>query len=212
MTPTVPSTILRDAKPTDIKALGELHNSALADNKSWNLFWGTVEPEVAEKWLWEGVSNGTVSGTETVRVLERIDTHELMGVMWYSEVGKEEKEELWRAMPEGFNEVELQKVLVPIRAWQTELLKRFECYICESPGRKPDVLPSCQPSLIRPILVIEEFAIAPSYQSRGYGKMLLEHVIEAARFKGLGVALTAAPSMSALRPASRIRDTCYSTG
>jgi hypothetical protein len=40
--------------------------------------------------------------------------------------------------------------------------------------------------------------------------MLLEHVIEAARFKGLGVALTAAPSTSALL-ASRVRDTCSST-
>jgi GNAT superfamily N-acetyltransferase len=50
------------------------------------------------------------------------------------------------------------------------------------------------------ILVIKEFAIAPSYQSQGYGKILLHHVIDAAQSKNLSVALTAAPGTFVLPP------------
>lgn len=43
------------------------------------------------------------------------------------------------------------------------------------------------------ILVVKEFAIAPSYQFQGCGTLLLRHVIHEAKSKGLSVALTAAP-------------------
>jgi hypothetical protein len=125
-------TVIRYAKPNDFKALGKLYTSALADNQSWKIIWGDVEPEVAEEWLWEPVAaHRTTSGIDAVRVLERLDTHVVIGVIWISEAKEEDKDEFWMPMPEGSNQEELQKMLVPSEKWHAGLLKKYSNYIGE---------------------------------------------------------------------------------
>lgn len=117
-------TIIRDAKPSDFKALGRLYTSALADNESWKVIWGDVKPEVAQEWLWEGVGAfRTDKGIDTIRILERIDTHKVIGVIWFSEAKDEGEAEFWKTVPEGFNKEELQKLLIPTEKWHAELLQ-----------------------------------------------------------------------------------------
>jgi hypothetical protein len=67
------------------------------------------------------------------RVLERLDTNEVIGVIWFSESKEEKKKnEFWRAMPEGCNyKEELEKSVIPIMRWYAESLQKHSSYISE---------------------------------------------------------------------------------
>jgi hypothetical protein len=125
-------TVIRDAIPSDFKALAKLYTSALANNESWQIIGREVKPEVAQEWLWDGVAGDrTSSRIDTIWVLERLDTNEVIGVIWFNEAKEEKKNEFWRVMLEGCNKEELKKLVVPIMRWYTELLQKHSDYISE---------------------------------------------------------------------------------
>jgi hypothetical protein len=125
---------IRDAKPAEFGVLGRLHASAFTDNDLCKALWAKVDPEARRKWIWEGaVSDGVARGTDAVRVLERTDTGESIGVIWISiaiKHNQDKKDE--RPRPDGFNHEDLQKMMGPTRKWQEELLETYGGYLCES--------------------------------------------------------------------------------
>jgi hypothetical protein len=75
---------IRDAKPLEFRALGELWAKALADDDLFKILWSKADPDAMLKWVWEGSVAGAVArGADTVRVLERTDNSEVIGVIWF---------------------------------------------------------------------------------------------------------------------------------
>jgi hypothetical protein len=140
---------IRDAKQSELDVLGQLHASVLANDELWKILWDKVDPEIRNEYIWKGVvSDGVKRGTDAVRVLERMDTSETIGVIWFSIAikHKQNNKEAQRMKPEGFNHEDLQKVMGPTRKWQEELLQRYGGYLCESSSAfllKRRVLISC---------------------------------------------------------------------
>jgi hypothetical protein len=125
-------TIIRDTKPSDLKALARLYTSALASNESWQISYGGAVSEAVQKWLWERVAAyRTANGIGTIRVLERPDTNEVIGVTWFTEAEEEDKGDFWGKIPEEFSEEELEKLVISTTRWYMELLQKHGNYISE---------------------------------------------------------------------------------
>jgi hypothetical protein len=107
------------------------HSSTTIRGKA---LWTKVDPEARQRWIWEGtVSDGVARGTDAVRVLERTDTREAIGVIWFSIAIKHKQDKTdQRTRPDGFNHDDLQKVMGPTGKWQEELLQMNGGYLCES--------------------------------------------------------------------------------
>jgi hypothetical protein len=124
--------IIRDAKRSDLKALARLYTSALANNESWQIIYGGAVSEGVQQWLWESVAAyRTANGIDTIRVLERLDTNEVIGVTWFTEAEEEDKGDFWGKIPEEFSEEELEKLVISTTRWYMELLQKHGNYISE---------------------------------------------------------------------------------
>lgn len=124
-----------DAKPSDLGALGKLHASAVVNDNLWKTLWDKVDPVIRNEYLWNGVvADGVAMETDDVRSLEKTDTSEPIGVIWFSIAikYKDDKQEVQRPRPDGFNHESLQKFMIPTRNFQQEMLERYGGYLCKS--------------------------------------------------------------------------------
>jgi GNAT superfamily N-acetyltransferase len=186
---------IRNARSEDFEIIGKLHASASASSQTYNTLFADVDPDVARQWYWiDTAGNAVAQGKDTVLVLELDDTKEIIGVAWFWRFSQGRKPELpgrWpEGAPEGFNDEEYLKLAVPRFEWQEELLKKYGEYIC---AHLPPVVSAIFASFLTTKYQtdLQEFAIAPVYQSQGVGKVLLRHVVALAERDRMSLALTA---------------------
>lgn len=125
---------IRDAKPLEFRVLGELWAAAFADNDLFKILWSKADHDAMLQHVWEGlVADAVARGTSVVRVLERTDNSEVLGVIWFYIVSKEglDKDEPQREWPEGFNHAEVSKVRVPTRKFKERLLQTHKEFVCK---------------------------------------------------------------------------------
>lgn len=125
---------IRNAKSEDFPVIGKLNASALAGNQFHQTVMGKVDPEVTLKWEWIDTAGPRVaSGKDTLLVLERSDTKEIVGFVWFWKFSQEGKPVLasggW--CPEGFDDKVDMKISVARFEWQNDLLNEFGEFICE---------------------------------------------------------------------------------
>lgn len=123
---------IRDAKPSELGALGKLHASAVANDNLWKTLWDKVDPEIRNE-----ERDGVARGTDSVRVLERTDTSEAIGVIWFRIAikHKHDKKESQRPRPAGFNHELSRTFMVPTSKFQEEILQMYGGYLCKSSTR-----------------------------------------------------------------------------
>jgi hypothetical protein len=124
---------IRNARSNEFDAIAKMQASALANSDIYKTLYGNVDPLVAQQWLWNDViSTAVAKGHNSVLVIERTDTSEILGVAWIVRFSKENRPVVpsgWA--PEGFNREEQLKLMVPKVAWQNELLEKYGQYYCE---------------------------------------------------------------------------------
>ncbi|KAJ9117727.1 hypothetical protein QFC20_000005 [Naganishia adeliensis] len=96
--------------------------------------------------------------------------------------------------PKGFNITEWYKKEDPTQEWLHSLVEKYEEFL----GKYLSFDHGAPAQLIveRHVLDVLEFAIAPEYQSQGFGKALMLRVIDYTKEQGLNVALTATSGKS----------------
>ncbi|KAI5453723.1 hypothetical protein NCC49_005538 [Naganishia albida] len=172
--------IVRKAKDDlqEFRVIGKLHAAAFAENPVYNLLFSKMGRSVALQWLWiDNAKQWAAKGVDTVLVLERTDTSEIVGLARYNKYDEAFKPRLWDdtgvTYPEGFNREESMRLAVPLVKWHQELMGEH--------GR---------------VLSLQDFVIAPAHQKRGYGKWFLSHIIELAKEERMNIALFAGSDQS----------------
>jgi hypothetical protein len=98
----------------------------------YNLFWSTVEPSVVLDWVWGARAKANVErGTDTVLVMQRDETGEIVGVAWYkkySQIDPPTFVEL--VVPEGFNLEEYTKKEIPMQKWLRGITDTYGEFLC----------------------------------------------------------------------------------
>ncbi|KAJ9102061.1 hypothetical protein QFC20_005069 [Naganishia adeliensis] len=119
---------------------------------------------------WEGAEAiaPVIAGHDTVLVIERSDTGEVIGFTKYRRYSKAYPPTMPKSFPMGFNEEENAKLAIPGLEWQKTILEQYGEF-----------------------LHIQNLAIAPAYQAQGLGRALMLKVIFQAQHRGLNVTLSA---------------------
>lgn len=193
---------IRKAKDDEFDVIGKLHASAFAENPVYNILFSKMGPSVALQWLWiDGAKQWMAKGLDTVLVLERTDTGEMVGVARYNKYNDGFKPALWDdsevLYPEGFNKEENSRMAVPIVHWQQELMAKYGQFLCkdqilshwlEVNHRRGDLITLYS-------IVLQDFVIAPAHQKRGLGTTFMLEIVALAKEEGMNIALTAGPGM-----------------
>lgn len=132
---------IRHANPEDFEIIGKLHASAMADEPLENFLCAAVDPNISRHQMWLDTAVPRVTkGQDTMLILERSDTKEIIGLAWFRKIKEDRKSELGvpGLSPQGFN-IEAKKKLSAGRIeWQKKLSEDFGEYICEY------LWPACQ--------------------------------------------------------------------
>lgn len=79
-----PPTTIRIAKDHEFETIGRLHASAFADDTMYNILFHKVDASTTLKFDWiDGAKAGVEKGYDTVLVLERTDSGEILGEAWF---------------------------------------------------------------------------------------------------------------------------------
>ncbi|KAJ9102069.1 hypothetical protein QFC20_005078 [Naganishia adeliensis] len=168
MSPMSFPTIIRNARDDESETLGHLHAAAFATDPMIQLMCSQVDLDVLLQWRSSEASVKT--GNDTVDDIERINIKQIIGFISYTKYSRADPPlpKIAEQYPKGFNVKEFDKQGIPKLSWLRGLTEKYD----ES-------------------LYIREFVIAPSYQSQGFGKALMLHIINHAKEQGLTLALTA---------------------
>jgi ribosomal protein S18 acetylase RimI-like enzyme len=192
MSPNVFPTTIRNIRDDEYETIGRLHAEAVVPDAMIQLIWAKVDPKDKFQWLWiEGAKAGVAKGNSAVIVMERSDTNEIIGVAWTRTYTLADPPAYPDAFPQGFNIKEFDAKEKPALAWLRGLAE-FGSFLCKLLRLHHLWSHSADPS---PEPDLSELAIAPSYQSQGFGKQLLLEVIEYAKAQGLNIALTGASGL-----------------
>lgn len=128
---TIPVTI-RGAKDSEFETIGRIHAAAFAKDPMYNLFWSTVDPSIVLQWVWGARASASVEkGNDTVLVMERDDTKEIVGMGWYKTYSLDNPPTFVDLVPPaGFNLQEYTKKEVPMQKWLRELTDTYKEFLC----------------------------------------------------------------------------------
>lgn len=181
----------------EFQIIGNIHAAAFADNPIYNLLFSKMQPSVALRWLWiDNAKQWAAKGVDTVLVLERPDTNEIVGLARYNKYDEAFKPQLWDdagvVYPDGFDNEESMRMAVPLLKWQKDLMDSYGGFLCKAmPFRSFRFGRTDDARLLSPVL--QDFVIAPAHQKQGYGKWFLSKIIELAKEERMNIALTAGP-------------------
>jgi hypothetical protein len=83
---------IRNARSNEFDAIAKVQASALANSDIYKTLYGNVDPLVAQQWLWNDViATAVAKGHNTVLVIERTDTNEILGVAWIVRFSEENR-------------------------------------------------------------------------------------------------------------------------
>lgn len=133
MSATAFPTTIRVARDDEFETIGKVHASAFADDTMYNMLFDKVDPAVTLQFNWiEGAKVEVARGYDTVLVLERTDTGEVIGEAWFYKFTKDNQPlPPSDAYPEGFNKVEDNKMAIPRYKFQQELMEKYSEFMCE---------------------------------------------------------------------------------
>jgi hypothetical protein len=118
---------IRNADPEDFEMLGKLYMSATETDEPDNL-----DPNIAQDQLWIDIAKPRVAnGQDTMLVLERADTKEIIGLAWFRNITQNHNPAPGTpgSSPQGFKtDAKLSAGRVE---WQKELSRDFGEFICE---------------------------------------------------------------------------------
>lgn len=99
----------------------------------YNLFWSTVDPDVVLQWVWGARAKASVDkGTDTVLVMVRDDTKEIVGLAWYKKYSRVNPPKFVDLVfPEGFNLAAYKEKEGPMQKWLRELTEKFGEFLCQ---------------------------------------------------------------------------------
>lgn len=137
----IPYTI-RSAKLKRLATIGRLHWSAMASNAAWQLIHANVEYSDWLHWTWEGAEAiaPVLAERDTVLVIERSDTGEVIGFTKYRRYSKAYPPTMPKSFPMGFNEEENAKLAIPGLEWQKTILEQYGEFLREYSDRRLLVL------------------------------------------------------------------------
>lgn len=123
--------IFRHAKDDEYETIGRLHDAAFAPDPMIQLVWSGVDPDVELQWQWlDGVKAQVAKGDESVIVMERTDTGELVGSCWYRRYSRAKPPRYPDALPEGVNVLEFDKMERSTVAWLGSLTDKYGEFLC----------------------------------------------------------------------------------
>lgn len=190
-------TIIRNARDEDYESIGRVYTAAFLDDPMDQHLSSQVDGEELFNWIWiEGAKVEVAKGVSNVLVVERTETKEVIGLAWLKKYSRANPPKHGDSFPKGFNIMECYKKENPAQEWLHSLIEKYEEFL----GKYLSFDRGAPAQLVveRHVLVVVELAIAPEYQSQGFGKSLVLRVIDYAKEQGLNVALTAASGTSLL--------------
>jgi hypothetical protein len=125
---------IRHANPDDFPAIGKLNASASGTNHLYQTLFANVDPEAALKWEWIDTAQPRVtSGKDSLLILERSDTREMVEFVWCWQFDRERKPVLASGggSPEGFDDTLNTKISVARHKWQNDMLDKFGQFMCK---------------------------------------------------------------------------------
>jgi hypothetical protein len=104
-------TIIRNARDDEYESLGRLNAAAFASDPMVQLLCSQVDPDVMLQWGWiDGAKSSVAKGDDTVLVIERIDTNEVIGLASYRKQTRANQSEYSTDdFPKGYNIAEFDK-------------------------------------------------------------------------------------------------------
>lgn len=193
-------TIIRTARDEDYESIGRIYTAAFLDDPMTQLLSSQVDGEDLFNWIWiNGAKAEVAKGVSNVFVVERTDMKEVIGLAWIKKYSRTDppKHETEDSFPKGFNITEWYKKENPGLEWLHSLVEKYGEFLGK--GLSYRAVPA-RLIVNRRVSDVLEFAIVPGYQSQGFGKALMLHIIDYAKEQGLNVALTASSGMCLSRP------------
>lgn len=132
----------RNAREDEYDAIGQLHASAFSSCQRYQERFSGIHPDDVLQWCWiQGAKQSVAKGSGTVLVMERTDTQELVGLIWYRKINQANPPNIPQ-YPKGCDEGNQErndKWSIPRRNWLSALLKKYGEFICASPSRHLDI-------------------------------------------------------------------------
>jgi hypothetical protein len=124
------STIIRNARDDEYQTVGRLHAAAFATDPMIQLMCSQVDPDTLLQWR-SGKSN-VVTENDTVIVMERIDSSEIIGFASYRLYSRANppKPKALESHPKGFNVKEYDKQGIPKLSWLQGLTEKYGEVLC----------------------------------------------------------------------------------
>jgi hypothetical protein len=131
-------TQIREARDDQFEAIGRLHASALAPCQRYQERFSGIAPADILNWCWmQGAQGSVAKGSGTVLVIERTDTKELLGVVWYRKINQANPPNIPQ-YPKGSDENNQERNDKWSKSrfnWLSALLEKYGEFICTTQRR-----------------------------------------------------------------------------
>lgn len=124
--------MIRNARDDEYESLGRLHAATFASDPMIQLLCSQVDPDVLLQWGWiDGAKASVANGDDTVLVIERTDTSEVIGLATYRKHSRTSQSKYSTDdFPKGYNVAEFDKKEKPIFDWIRGLTETYGEVLC----------------------------------------------------------------------------------